>query len=232
MIILHVQVNQQILDILPSFKIGIIHYTNIIVDESPQMIKGRLQLFQEQLFFELDEKPLSAFTGVHEWRTTWKALGGNPSRHRPSNEALLRRIKKQQYLSPVNSAVDLNNFFSLQYDIPIGIYDCAAIHDTLTVILGEQDTAYEGLNGRLNSLTNILTLTDKEGPFGSPYVDSKRTAVTEQTTDAIQFLFLQASMSVDEAHQLMKAAGNMFSSIHAGQFDYAILDRHQPSTTI
>lgn len=223
MIVLNVQVDQQIFSILPSFKIGIIHYTKITVDESPQMIKGRLQLFQEQLFFELDEKPIIQFVGVQEWRSVWKSFGGNPSRYRPSNEALLRRIKKQQYVSPVNSAVDLNNFFSLQYDIPIGIYDCTSIDNAITLQIGNETTAYKGLNGRLNSLENILTLIDAKGPFGSPYVDSKRTAVTEQATDAIQFFFLKPSMPLDEAAELLEAAGKMFSSIHGGDFKHTIL---------
>ena len=32
---------------IPTFKVGINYYTKITVSESPQMLKGRLQLFQE-----------------------------------------------------------------------------------------------------------------------------------------------------------------------------------------
>ena len=32
---------------IPNFKLGIIEYKNITVGDSPQMLKGRLQLFQE-----------------------------------------------------------------------------------------------------------------------------------------------------------------------------------------
>ena len=39
----------------------------------------------------------------------------------------MRRIAKQNYLKPFHLAVDLNNFFSLQYEIPIGIYDAEKI---------------------------------------------------------------------------------------------------------
>lgn len=229
---MHVQVDQQILNILPSFKVGMIHYNKIIVDESPQMIKGRLQLFQEQLFFELDEKSFADFEGVREWRSTWKAFGGNPSRYRPSNEALLRRIKKQQYISSVQSAVDLNNFFSLQYDIPIGIYDCDQLNQTITLEVGDQSSSYEGLNGRSNNLENILTVNDAKGPFGSPYVDSKRTAVTNNTTNALQVFFLKTSMSIDEANELLTAASKMFLSIHSGEAKHTILHAEQPSAQL
>src|SRR5699024_11238381 len=147
------------------------------------MIKGRLQLFQEQLFFELDEKPITQFVGVQEWRSVWKSFGGNPSRYRPSNEALLRRIKKQQYVSPVNSAVDLNNFFSLQYDIPIGIYDCTSIDNAITLQIGNETTAYKGLNGSLNRLKNILTLIYAKCLLISNYLTYNRNYFTDLATD-------------------------------------------------
>ena len=87
------------------------------------MLKGRLQLFQEQLFFEMEEKKVTEFDGIKEWRALWKKFGADPNRYRHSAEALYRRIAKQNYITPMHSAVDLNNFFSMQYEIPMGIYD-------------------------------------------------------------------------------------------------------------
>ena len=40
----------------PSFKMGIIQYKNIEVGDSPQMLKGRLRLFQESIYFDLESK--------------------------------------------------------------------------------------------------------------------------------------------------------------------------------
>ncbi len=227
MIHLKVSLDQDILNVMPAFKIGLNHYTKITVSESPQMLKGRLQLFQEQLFFELDEKNITDFPGVEEWRDIWKAFGASPSRHRPSIEALLRRIKKQNYLSPFNSAVDINNFFSLQYEIPMGIYDTKLIDGDVTFNVGTTETTYEGLNGRLNHLSNLIVSADNHGAFGSPYVDSKRTAVTENTTSAIQVFFLRPSMQTQEATELLKAAGKMFTTIHGGNSTSNLLHAHQ-----
>ena len=124
--------DDSIIEIEPSFKIGIIHYTKIVVTSSPQMLKGRLQLFQEQLFFEMDDKPVTDFEGIKEWRALWKKFGADPNRYRPSMEAMYRRIAKQNYITPMHSAVDLNNFFSMQYEIPMGIYDVAKIQGDIT----------------------------------------------------------------------------------------------------
>ncbi|MEK3980452.1 phenylalanine--tRNA ligase beta subunit-related protein [Psychrobacillus sp. FSL K6-2836] len=218
-----VKLDDLIVEIEPSYKIGIIHYTKIVVTSSPQMLKGRLQLFQEQLFFELDDKAVTDFDGIKEWRALWKKFGADPNRYRPSMEAMYRRIAKQNYITPMHSAVDLNNFFSVQYEIPMGIYDVANIHGNITLTIGNEETTYNGLNGRENKLRNILTLQDDIGPFGSPFVDSVRTAVTENTTEALQVVFLRPSINKEDALKLITSMGAMFTQIHGGDFDTTLI---------
>ncbi|KAA0944396.1 hypothetical protein FQ087_19885 [Sporosarcina sp. ANT_H38] len=224
--------DMKLLGTIPGLKLGINHYTKITVSESPQMLKGKLQLFQEQLFFELENKSVTEFPGINEWRTVWKALGADPNRYRHSTEALMRRIKKNNYIDPFHNAVDLNNFFSLQHQIPIGIYDFEKIVGDVLVTSGMDEDGYEGLNGRFNSLQNILLLKDDYSPFGSPYVDSIRTAVTEDTTEALHIYFLRPSMDAAEAFKLTTACGNMFTSLSGGDVRSYVLHEGQTSITV
>jgi DNA/RNA-binding domain of Phe-tRNA-synthetase-like protein len=208
---------------IPNFKVGIIFYKHIEVGPSPQMVKGRLQLFQESLFFDMQEKELTDFAGIAEWRQVFKATGTNPSRYRPSVEALYRRIKKQNYLQPVHSAIDLNNFFSLQYEVPIGIYDTEQINGPVFLKIGEDGEEYVGLNGRNNSLKDMIVSADETGPFGSPFVDSERTKVTEVTKQALQIIYLRPSTSMEEANKLTESLMNMFIQIHGGEANYSVI---------
>lgn len=187
------------------------------------MLKGRLQLFQEQLYFDMDDKEITDFPGLLEWRLAWKALGGDPNRYRPSAEALYRRVRKQNYLTPVNSAIDMNSFLSLQYEIPIGLYDLNKVDDYVEIALGTADDRFEGLNNRENTFDKIIVTRDASGAFGSPYVDSKRTAVTEETVDALHVFYLRPSMDRDNALQLLTAAGNMFTGINGGESQVSVL---------
>lgn len=216
-------IDPQINETLGNFKIGVIHYNNITVSDSPQMLKGRLQLFQEQLYFELDDKEITDFPGLLEWQLVWKALGADPSRYRPSAEALFRRVKKQNYLSAINSAVDMNSFLSLQYEIPLGLYDADQLQGDVEIIVGTSTDRYEGLNNRMNTLTGILVSKDQQGAFGSPYVDSKRTAVTEQTKNALHLFYLRPSMEKETALQLLTAASNMFTGINGGDAEFYVI---------
>ncbi|MDW0118884.1 phenylalanine--tRNA ligase beta subunit-related protein [Sporosarcina thermotolerans] len=227
-----IKLDNELFKIVPELKLGINHYTKITVSESPQMLKGRLQLFQEQLFFELEKKPLTDFPNIKAWRAIWKAFGADPNRYRPSAEALFRRIQKQNYLHSYHSAVDLNTFFSLQYEIPSGIYDLDKIVGNVHLSVGGEKDGYDGLNGRFNSLTNILLLRDDYSPFGSPTVDSVRTAVTEETTSALHVLFMNPSMSEEEALKLVSACGSMFTSISGGDSSSFVLSAERPSIVL
>lgn len=210
-------------DQIPHFKAGIITYTNLTVGPSPQMLKGRLQLFQESLFFDLQEKELTGFKSIKEWREIFKYAGTDPSRYRPSVEALYRRIKKQNYLPSVHSALDLNNFFSLRFETPIGIYDSKNISGDVSITIGEADNEYMGLNGRINSMKNLITAVDVVGPFGSPFVDSERTKVTEETQQALQIIYFGLSITNEEANRQTRALMDMFLQIHGGEGRYTIL---------
>lgn len=208
---------------VPNFKLGVIKYENIQVGDSPQMLKGRLRLFQESLYFDLEEKSLNEFPGIKEWKKVFKDAGTDPNRYRPSVEAMFRRIKKQNYLGSINSAADINNFFSLQYQVPIGIYDLDKLKGNIEIKIGAEQDEYTGINGRVINMDKKILSRDELGAFGSPYVDSERTAVTTETTSAIQFVYLRPSTNPESAEKLVNSLKDMFIQIHGGNGQITIL---------
>jgi len=220
---LEIQVSTEIVEKIPGFKLGIIEYSGITIGASPQMVKGRLQLFQESIFFELEDKQVTDLPGIQVWRSIFKKLGKDPNRYRHSAEALFRRIQKQNYLPSVQSAIDLNNFFSLQYQVPIGIYDRDRLGDSVSIRLGQSGEEYHGLNGRVNSLEHLIVSADAAGPFGSPFVDSDRAPVTLNTTNALQIIYLQPSTSMENAERLTASLMNMFIQVHGGEASFRIV---------
>ena len=220
---MEITVQERLKQLIPDFKVGIVHYLDIQVGDSPQMLKGRLQLFQESLFFDYEDKKVTDILAIGEWRKVFKTIGTDPNRYRPSNEALYRRVQKQQFLHSVNSAVDLNNFLSLQYRIPLGIYDLDKLSGQVTVRIGSESDSYLAINEREIQLHQKLLSADHEGAFGSPYVDSKRSAVTTTTKHALHIIYLQPSMHHEEAIQMLQALSNMFTQIHGGTASYQII---------
>jgi DNA/RNA-binding domain of Phe-tRNA-synthetase-like protein len=208
---------------IPEFKVGIILYNHIVVDDSPQMLKGRLQLFQESIYFDLQETTIADIPELAEWRRTFKTIGTDPSRYRPSSESLYRRIQKKNFIPTIHSAADVNNFFSLYYKIPIGIYDLDKLEGPITIDIGTDQDEYIAINGRTVNFSRKLVSKDIHGPFGSPIVDSQRTAVTKETKNAVQIVYLLPSMKQEQCEKLLQSIQNMFLQIHGGDAAFQIV---------
>ncbi|MCF6136107.1 B3/B4 domain-containing protein [Pseudalkalibacillus berkeleyi] len=220
---MNITISEKLKQMVPEFKVGTIHYHDITVAEPPKMLAGRLQLFQESLMLDADDQPISEIQPIQEWRQIFKKVGTDPSRYRPSSEALLRRVYKGSQLGSIHSAVDTNNFFSLQYQIPLGIYDVSKLSGDVLVDIGTQEDSYEGINGRELDMSGKILTKDDKGAFGSPIVDSKRSMVTEETKHALHVVYFQPSLPDEEANEMLHAIGKMFIQVHGGSSEYKII---------
>lgn len=122
-------------------------------------------------------------------RAMYKRVGIDPTKTRPSNEALLRRVRKGQPLPRVNALVDVINWCSVEFQLPYGLYDLAAVRGAVTLRLGQPGEEYAGIRKDAVHVGGRLTLVDEAGPFGNPTSDSARTMVTTATTDALVVIF-------------------------------------------
>jgi DNA/RNA-binding domain of Phe-tRNA-synthetase-like protein len=216
-----ITISPKIKELVPNFKIGAITYHDIAISESPQMIKGRFQLFLESL--KLEDKSAADYLGVAEYRSVFKKLGTDPSRYRPASEALLRRILSGKDLPPINSGVDVNNFFSIRFAIPIGLYNLDKVSGDVEIRVGGANDTYEGLNGREMSMEGKLLTADDTGAFGSPIVDSKRTMVDESVKNALHIVYLLPSMGESEAEELLQSMASMFTQVNGGSAEIQVV---------
>lgn len=78
-------------------------------------------------------------------RELYNALGMEPTRHRPSSEALLRRVLQGKGLYRLDPIVDCGNLFSLAHSLPLGLYDREHIEESITLRLGFEGESYPGI---------------------------------------------------------------------------------------
>lgn len=125
-------------------------------------------------------------------RAMYRRIGLDPTKTRPSNEALLRRMRKGQPFPRVNTLVDIINWCSLETQLPYGLYDRAHIEGPVQLRLGRDGEEYAGIRKDTVHVAGRLTLADSRGPFGNPTSDSERTMVTPETTTAMVVIFAPA----------------------------------------
>jgi len=122
-------------------------------------------------------------------RTMYKRVGLDPTKTRPSSEALLRRVRKGDSLPRINSMVDVCNWCSLEFQLPYGLYDAAHIDGDVELRIGRPGESYPGIRKDDVHVDGRIALADRMGPFGNPTSDSARTMVTTATTQAMLVVF-------------------------------------------
>jgi DNA/RNA-binding domain of Phe-tRNA-synthetase-like protein len=128
-------------------------------------------------------------------RTMYKRVGLDPTKTRPSSEALLRRVRKGDPLPRINSMVDVCNWCSLEFQLPYGLYDAGRISGDVELRLGGPGEFYAGIRKDEVHVAGRITLADAIGVFGNPTSDSARTMVTPATTRALVVVFAPSDLN-------------------------------------
>ena len=120
---------------------------------------------------------------IRATREAYKKCGKDPSRYRPSGEALCRRILRGIPLYQIDTLVDLINLVSIRYGYSIGGFDADKFEgDSLTLGIGKAGEPYEGIGrGELN-IEGMPVYRDAIGGVGTPTSDNERTKLGLETT--------------------------------------------------
>jgi DNA/RNA-binding domain of Phe-tRNA-synthetase-like protein len=130
-------------------------------------------------------------------RAMYRRTGLDPTRRRPSSEALLRRLARGEPLPRVNTLVDVCNWCSVELQLPYGLYDLDRIDGAIELRLGAPGEEYPGIRKDAVHLEGRMTLADRLGPFGNPSADSARTMVTTATTRVLGVIFCPRDAGCD-----------------------------------
>jgi DNA/RNA-binding domain of Phe-tRNA-synthetase-like protein len=188
---------------LPGVKLGLVEAGDV-----------RVELVRADLACEMDSicdrirkthtvEQIAELESIRAVRAMFRAWGVDPSKYRPSSEALLRRVAQGKGLYRVNNVVDALNLCSIESGWPYGLYDRAHFSAPVTFRHGRTAEMYEGIGRRMWHLEGRPVLADSQGAFGSPISDSTRTMITESSRSVLAVLFAPISASEEE---LMRAA--------------------------
>jgi DNA/RNA-binding domain of Phe-tRNA-synthetase-like protein len=173
-------------------RLGLLLIEGVSVRENDAALAARVDAECAALRARYGEGKSSEVPGTEDARTLYKALGMDPTKTRPSNEALLRRALKGESLYRINTLVDALNLASLREQLPFGLYDADRIVGAVLLRLGAAGEAYEGIRKGSVGAEGRPVLVDSEGPFGNPSSDSLRTSITLATTRCLVVAYAPA----------------------------------------
>jgi DNA/RNA-binding domain of Phe-tRNA-synthetase-like protein len=144
---------------------------------------------------EFTVESLAEAEPVRSVRAMFRAWGMDPSKYRPSSEALLRRVVQGKGLYRVSNVVDIGNLGSLETGWPYGCYDRSKISPPVALRHGTVGEKYEGIGKQTWHLEGRPVLADSAGPFGSPISDSTRSMITESAEQIMIAIYAPARVS-------------------------------------
>lgn len=177
-----IKVSAEIVEKCPCFS-GIAIYADVINSS-----------FSEQLWIKINEV-ISVYKQAHTLedvktqevisatRSTYKLLGKDPNRYRPSSEALCRRIIRGLPLYKINTLVDIINLVSIQTGYSIGGFDVEKIEGNELILgIGQANEPYESIGRGLLNIEGLPVYRDNIGGIGTPTSDNERTKLDLNTT--------------------------------------------------
>jgi DNA/RNA-binding domain of Phe-tRNA-synthetase-like protein len=177
---------------LPDVKLGVVEADGVHVVPADADLACLVNDVCERKRREFTVESLAEAEPVRAVRAMFRAWGVDPSKYRPSSEALLRRVVQGKGLYQVLNVVDIGNLGSVETGWPFGLYDRAQFQPPVTFREGAAGESYEGIGKRTWHLAGQPVLADSQGPFGSPISDSTRSMITESTRELLAVIYAPA----------------------------------------
>ena len=182
-----------------------ISISKLIYDVCPEFISIQLEcdvkntLFNELLWHEIEiftndlqqthkMKDINKFKPILATRNTYKKLGKDPNRYRPSGEALRRRIIRGDGLYKINTLVDVINLISLKTGYSIGGFDADLIKGSLELGVGQQDEKFQAISRGFLNIEGLPVYRDSVGGIGTPTSDEERTKIGLETNKLLMLV--------------------------------------------
>jgi len=178
-------VSEEIRSVCPNF-VGAAIMAKVVNSEYDEGLLKEIDVLSEQMRMTYNTEQIKSFSAIEATRLVYRSLGKDPSRYRPSGEALIRRILKGQDLYHIDTLVDLINLASMKFGYSIGGFDFDKIDgDELLLGVGRHEEPYEGIGRGLLNIEGLPVYRDAMGGIGTPTSDHERTKMQLSTINIL-----------------------------------------------
>lgn len=189
-----IEVSDELKQAWPGFQ-GVAVYATVKNSSYNETLWHRIAEFTEIYRAKYTTDSIKDMPSIQATRQAYKKCGKDPSRYRPSSEALCRRILRGIPLYQIDTLVDLINLASINSGHSIGGFDIDKIKgDKLVLGIGKAGEPYEGIGrGELN-IDGMPVYRDEIGGVGTPTSDNERTKISADTTHLLAIMNAYSGM--------------------------------------
>lgn len=178
----------QVSEKFPELAICIGIVNNVHVEKENEQIQELEKDVYKEVRTKYNIETLKDNPTVRAYRDFYWKLDVDPTKTRPSGEALLRRVLHGKELPRISPVVDTYNLASLKTIIPISGFDKDRLNPPFQIRFAKNGEAFTGISmNKPMALTDkTLVLTDENQILCIyPYRDSDHTKITRQTRNVL-----------------------------------------------
>ncbi|WP_418661490.1 B3/4 domain-containing protein [Bacteroides ilei] len=185
---LNIVVSDELKSAWPQFK-GAAVFAEVKNTAYNEALWKKIESFTELYRSRYTVDSIKEMPAIQATRQAYKKCGKDPSRYRPSSEALCRRILRGLSLYQIDTLVDLINLASINSGHSIGGFDLDKIQgDSLVLGIGKAGEPYEGIGRGTLNIERMPVYRDAVGGVGTPTSDNERTKLSLDTTHLLAIM--------------------------------------------
>jgi DNA/RNA-binding domain of Phe-tRNA-synthetase-like protein len=180
--------SSQVSEKFPELAICIGIVNNVHIEKENMQIQKLKKAVYEEVRAKHNIATLKDNPTVRAYRDFYWKLDIDPTKTRPSGEALLRRVLHGKELPRISTVVDAYNLASMKTIIPISGFDKNQLNPPFQIRFAKNGETFTGIgmNKPVTLTGKMLVLADeKEILCIYPYRDSDHTKITEQTRNVL-----------------------------------------------
>ena len=217
----HLTLSTELTSRCPEYR-GAAVYAEVVNSPFSEGLWQEIDAFTQELRARDTADSIKQQPAIAATREAYRRLGKDPSRYRPSAEALRRRLLRGLELYRIDTLVDLINLVSLRTGYSIGGFDADKIQGTdLCLGVGQAGEPFEGIGRGVLNIEGLPVWRDARGGIGTPTSDHERTKMDVGTQHILAII-----NGYDGDEQRLREAAEMTQELlrkYAGSRDEKIM---------
>ncbi len=212
--------NPEVSDHFPNLAVCVGLAKGVCIQQDNQQLRQLKKTVYEEVINKYEIDRLKEDPTVRAYRDFYWTLNIDPTKTRPSGEALLRRVLHGEELPNVSTAVDAYNLASMKTIIPISGFDLDQLTPPFHVRFAKENETFTGIGMKapIALKSNMLLLADeKQALCIYPYRDCDGTKITMKTRNVALIGYGAPRTTLEQVHEAVETALSFITDVAGGE---------------
>ncbi len=230
------KIDSKIFDKFPDLNIGVVVGKGINNKDVNEKIIDLIREKENDIKNNFNRETLSQNPKIDAWRKAYSSFGAKPKKYKCSVENLYRMILEGISLKHINKIVDIYNYISIKYIIPVGGDDIDKVDGNITLKFAKGDEPFTELNSQEQKNPQegeVVYADDKEVLCRRwNWRECDKTKMTEDTTNVALVVEGIPPVTKEEVETIIKDLKEFVKKGCGGKTKSFILNKSNPEAEI